>query len=401
MREGETRTAFLMRDVETAEALDDRTLEVRLREPRSYFPYVLCSPWAFPWPRHVCESLGDAWTQPENLVGNGPFLLVEYDDDHALLRANPHWTGPRGNVGEIHFSFYSKGLKMLEQWHEGHLDLLHVYDPVGEDEPMTLSDVVPELGLQYVGFCADRPPFSNELVRRAFCHAVDRDLLVAEYPRSGLVRAASHGGAIPPAMPAHSHRVGLEYDLEKARALLDEAGYPGGKGLPELELRVPHWLQPLEPIAELWRPIGAKVNPVPKRAPVDWDDLDDAHMWWTGWTADYPDPDGFFRGFLTLGQWPFYRDDDILELLEKGRSLRDQGERMRVYHEVDHLWVGEHAAILPIAYPRSSLLRRPWVEGLWASPLSRAHLDNVVIGERVKSEAEAGEPSAAPIPDEA
>jgi ABC-type transport system substrate-binding protein len=400
MREGETRTAFLMRDVETAEALDDRTLEVRLREPRSYFPYVLCSPWAFPWPRHVCESLGDAWTEPENLVGNGPFLLVEYDDDHALLRANPHWTGPRGNVGEIHFSFYSKGLKMLEQWHEGHLDLLHVYDPVGEDEPMTLSDVVPELGLQYVGFCADRPPFSNELVRRAFCHAVDRDLLVAEYPRSGLVRAASRGGAIPPAMPAHSHRVGLEYDLEKARALLDEAGYPGGKGLPELELRVPHWLQPLEPIAELWRPIGAKVNPVPTRAPVDWDDLGDAHMWWTGWTADYPDPDGFFRGFLTLGQWPFYRDDDILELLETGRSLRDQGERMRVYHEVDRRWVGEHAAILPIAYPRSLLLRRPWVQGLWASPLSRAHLDTVVVGERTRAEPEPEAASAVPVPDE-
>ena len=127
-------------------------------------------------------------------------------------------------------------------------------------------------------------------------------------------------------------------------------------------------------------------------------------MWWTGWTADYPDPDGFFRGFLTLGQWPFYRDDDILELLEKGRSLRDQGERMRVYHEVDRRWVGEHAAILPIAYPRSLLLRRPWVQGLWASPLSRAHLDTVVVGERARAEAEpepeAEAASAVPVPDE-
>ena len=402
MRESETRTAFLMEDVETAEALDDRTLEVQLREPRSYFPYVLCSAWAFPWPKHRCESLGDEWSKPENLVGNGPFVLVEYDDDHALLRANPHWTGARGNVGEIHFSFYPKATSMLEQWHEGRLDLLHVYDPVSEDEPVTLSDVVPELGLQYIGFRADKAPFSNELVRKAFSHAVDRDLLVSHYPRSGLAQAVSRGGAIPPAMPAHSHRVGLEYDLEKARALLDEAGYPGGKGLPELELIVPHWLQPLEPIAELWKPIGARVNPVPRKKHVDWDTVGDAHMWWTGWTADYPDPDGFFRGLLTLGEWPFYRDDDILELLDRGRSLRDQGERMRVYHEVDHLWVGEHAAILPIAYPRSILLRRPWIEGLWASPLSRAHLDTVVVGERTAAEAaEPEERSAVPVPDEA
>jgi ABC-type transport system substrate-binding protein/class 3 adenylate cyclase len=404
MREQETRTAILMEDVETAEPLDDRTLEVRLREPRSYFPYVLCSAWAFPWPRHLCEALGDEWAKPENLVGNGPFVLVEYDDDHALLRANPHWTGARGNVGEIHFSFYAKGASMVDEWRKGRFDLLHVYDPVPEDEPLTLSDVVPELGLQYVGFCADRAPFAHELVRKAFVHAVDREFLVSHYPRSGLYRAATRGGAIPPAMPAHSHRVGLEYDLDKARALLDEAGHPGGKGLPELTMVVPHWLQPVEPLAELWKPIGAHVNMVASPGHVDWDVLRDAHMWWTGWTADYPDPDGFFRGLLMLGQWPFYRDDDILELLEHGRSLRDQGERMRVYHEVDQRWVGEHAAVLPIAYPRSILLRRPWVKGLWASPLSRAHLDTVVVGERTERTvelAESAESSAVPVPDEA
>ena len=72
MRELETRTSFLMEDVETAEALDDRTLEITLREPRSFFPYVLASPWAFPWPRHRCEQLGEDWHRPENLVSQRP-----------------------------------------------------------------------------------------------------------------------------------------------------------------------------------------------------------------------------------------------------------------------------------------------------------------------------------------
>src|SRR5919198_468607 len=75
MRELETRTSFLMEDVETAEALDERTLEVTLREPRNYFPYIFASPWSFPWPRHKCEALGDDWAKPENLVSNGPFML--------------------------------------------------------------------------------------------------------------------------------------------------------------------------------------------------------------------------------------------------------------------------------------------------------------------------------------
>ena len=272
---------------------------------------------------------------------------------------------------------------------------------MGEDEPLTLSDVVPELGLQYVGFCADRPPFSNELVREAFCHAVDRELLVAQYPRSGLAQAASRGGAIPPAMPAHSHRVGLEYDLEKARALLDEAGYPGGKGLPELELRVPHWLQPVEPIAELWRPIGATVNPSRRRR-TSTGTSSVTRTWVDGL-------DGRLPGSRTASSaassrsapWPFYRDDDILELLERGRSLRDQGERMRVYHEVDRLWVGEHAAILPIAYPRST----PPAPAVGRGPVGEPAVTGAPGHRRRRragGRARAGPgPSAVPVPDEA
>jgi ABC-type transport system substrate-binding protein/class 3 adenylate cyclase len=389
MRELETRTAFLMEDVETAEALDDRTLEIRLREPRSYFPYILTSSWSFPWPRHRCEDLGADWIKPENLVGNGPFMLAEYTDERALLRANPHWSGPRGNVAEIEVAFRPKGADMVGEWKAGELDLLHTWEPVPPDEPNTLAEVVPELGLQYVGFNAQRQPFSSEHVRKAFSHAVDRELFARSHPT--LARPATRGGAIPPAMPAHSHRIGAEYDPERARSLLAEAGYPDGKGLPELEIVVPLWLQSPEVLVDQWRAIGARIHVRHAPGHVDCPEVDEAHLWLTGWTADYPDPDGFFRGLLLQGS-PFYCDEDILELLEHGRTLQEQDERLRAYHEVDRLWVAEHAAILPLSYPRSMLLRRPWVQRLWASPLSRAHLDEVVVGPRDPAESEIAVP---------
>jgi ABC-type transport system substrate-binding protein/class 3 adenylate cyclase len=394
MREEQTRTAFLMEDVETAEALDDWTLEIKLQEPRSYFPYVLASVWAFPWPRHKCEEQGEEWRRPENLVGNGPFVLAEFEDEHALLTANPYWTGPRGNVREIHVTFRGKSAKTLEEWQASRYDVIQAYEPLPEGQPDTIEAIVPELGLQYIGFSADRPPFSNELVRKAFSHSLDRELLAHARKSTTLARAASRGGAIPPAMPAHSHRVGPAYDVELARSLLAQAGYPDGNGLPEVEFAVPHWLDP-DPIVEQWEALGARVRTETVRGPIDACDVQDSHLWLSGWTADYPDPDGFFRGLLRSG-WPFYRDEEIAELLEQARSLQEQGERMRLYHEIDRLWVAEHAAILPIAYPRALLLSRPWVERLWANPLSRAHLDEVVV----VRERQEDEESTVQLPDE-
>jgi ABC-type transport system substrate-binding protein/class 3 adenylate cyclase/tetratricopeptide (TPR) repeat protein len=389
MREEETLTAFLMEDVESAEALDERTLEITLREPRSYFPYILASPWAFPWPRHKCEELGDDWQKPENLVSNGPFVLSEFDDEHALLSANPHWTGPRGNVREIDIHFMEKSADMIERWAAGDFDVLLVWNLSIVDAPDTVVDVIPELHTRYVGFRADQPPFSNELVRKAVSHGIDRERLLRPEDSE---RAASRGGAIPPAMPGHSHRVGPEYDVELARKLLADAGYPEGRGLPELTMLVPPWLVfTAELLVEQLAELGIRVEIKVAEGKFWARHLTNEHLWVTGFAADYPDPDGFFRG-LMREPFTYYRDDEIEELVIEARALGNQPERMRLYHEIDRLWVNEHAAILPIAYNRSVAVHRPWIEGFWANPLSKASLDQVVVGSR--------ERSAVSVPDE-
>ncbi|HEV3407502.1 MAG TPA: peptide ABC transporter substrate-binding protein, partial [Gaiellaceae bacterium] len=376
IREEKARTAFLMEEIASAEALDDRTLEVRLHEPRNYFPYLLASGWAFPWPRHKCKELGSDWRKPEHLVSNGPFRLAEFDHDHALLVANEHWLGARGNVREIRIALMENMDEALEDWAAGRYDVLQTWTAPDGDVADTIAETVPDLGLQYIGFRADRPPFSNELVRKAFSHAVDRETLADAL--STLARAATLGGAIPPAMPGHSHRVAPEYDVELARRLLAEAGYPEGRGLPEIVIAAPPWLEPPDPLIEQWQALGARVRPLASPAPLNPGDLAEVHCCFSGWTADYPDPDGFFRGLFEVA-WPFYRDEGIDEMLSRARSVTDQSERMRLYHEVDRIWVAERAAILPVLYPRRMLLRRPSVHGLWANPLKPAQLEQVVV----------------------
>jgi ABC-type transport system substrate-binding protein/class 3 adenylate cyclase len=390
MREQETRTSFLMEDVETAEALDDRTLEVTLREPRSFFPYVLASPWAFPWPRHKCEELGEDWHRPENLVSNGPFTLAEFDDEHALLVANRYWDGPRGNVREIEIPFVDTTKEMLERWSEGEFDVITVGNLRITEAADTIYDLISDLHTRYIGFSADKPPFSNQHVRKAFAHAVDRDALLRPEDSE---RASTRGGAIPPAMPGHSHRVGPEHDLELARGLLAEAGYPDGRGLPELRMLAPPWLVPTAKlIAEQVAQIGFRVEYRAAEGKLWSASLEDEHLWVSGFGADYPDPDGFFRG-LFREPFAFYRDDEIEELIIEARALDNQPERMKLYHEIDRLWVNEHAAIVPIAYGRVVAAHRPWVDGFWANALSKASLDRVIV-ERSAVPAAPQEPEA-------
>ena len=89
MRELETRTAFLMEDVDGGGA---RRSHVRDQRCASRAASSLCSRLAvgLPWPRTAASSSVKTWHWPENLVSNGPFTLAEFDDEHALLVANPH-----------------------------------------------------------------------------------------------------------------------------------------------------------------------------------------------------------------------------------------------------------------------------------------------------------------------
>jgi ABC-type transport system substrate-binding protein len=206
-------------------------------------------------------------------------------------------------------------------------------------------------------------------VRRAITHAIDRGAL------PGVDHAAGRGGAIPPVMPGHSDNATLGHNPDMARALLSEAGFPGGEGLPEIVVAVTPWA-PVEALGRDLAAVGinARFEVMEKRLGV----RPHEHAWYSGWHADYPDPDGFYLGFLEL-DLPLYRDDETNSILARARASRDRDERLRLYREFERIWIGERAALVPLSYARQLTLRRPHVQDLRLNPMRVFHLEQVVV----------------------
>jgi ABC-type transport system substrate-binding protein len=102
-----------------------------------------------------------------------------------------------------------------------------------------------------------------------------------------------------------------------------------------------------------------------------------AYIWAIGY--EFPDPGGgFLEPLLRWGPW-LYRNERLEQLLARAASLRDQDERLRTCREFERIWIGEQAAVVPLAYEDSRLWRRPWVTGMWVNAIARATFAEAVV----------------------
>jgi ABC-type transport system substrate-binding protein len=129
-----------------------------------------------------------------------------------------------------------------------------------------------------------------------------------------------------------------------------------------------------------WRELGVRVR-------QDWVGFEQmeaetklgSSFWEWGWVSDYPDPQGMLETFLLGSPTPLADDPELLGLLERARTLRTRDERLELYRAVDRRLVAERVSVIPAFYDRWDILRRPYVEGLWAHPQGIAPLEGVVV----------------------
>jgi oligopeptide transport system substrate-binding protein len=218
-------------------ATDPRTLIVELEAPTPYFLELTSFHTAFPVPRAVVERARGSWFLPENMVNNGPFLLEAWRvNDRIRLRKNPDYWG-RDEVKAEAIELYpvENATTALNLFLSGEADWLpSTYPTELASELRERSDFYthPGLAVYFYRFNTLRPPLDDPRVRQAINLAIDRQIIVDRVLGLGQPPAVR---VVPDGIPGYEPpATGIRLDIERARQLLADAGFPGGRGFPTL-----------------------------------------------------------------------------------------------------------------------------------------------------------------------
>ncbi len=375
-------------------ALDRRTVQVTLDDHVAPFVAIAAVGHAKIVPRDLVESQGEAFgAQP---VGTGPFRFVRWDRGREIvLEANAEYFDGAPRLTRLLFRIFPGEQRdaMQEEFQKGNLEDAPVPARVDRRALATIGGYIyvkrPMISARFYGFNTRAKPLNDRRVRQAIVQAIDRETIV-EGVYLGQVTYAR--GVLPPGMLGFNPGLtGYPYDPARARQLLAQAGYPGGRGLPPLTIwsgaRQADIVREHALIKKWLAAVGITAD---FQYNTDWQAfskmLDDGKLpiFLYAWYADVPDPDNFLtKLFHSKSPRNFfgYANPVVDELLTGARSAGDIQRRVELYRRAEQL-ILDDAPIVPVfhrAYERlfQSYVRSVEVNGLGDPyiPLRKIWLD--------------------------
>jgi len=362
-------------------ALDTHTLQVRLNAPTPYFIQLMDHQSTYAVHRPTIEKFGKAtdrftpWTRVENIVGNGPFRLKDWQLNRRITveKNAAYWDRDRVALHGIVF-YPTENLSSEERMFR--VGQLHYTQTVPLDKipvyrAMAGSPYVnaPYLGTYYYLLNTNKPPLDDVRVRQALSMAIDRERLNDTVLHGTNVAAYS---ITPPGTLGYQPPQVFQYDVAKARQLLADAGYPDGDGWPGLELTYntsESHLKIAVALQQMWREaLGIDVTLVNQEWKVYLDSIDqmDFQMARRGWIGDYVDPNNFLDLFLCQGGNnntgfcdPVY--DELI--LRRAPQAKIREERYAIFREAETRLM-EQMPIIPLYTYTSNHLIQPSVRGM-------------------------------------
>jgi oligopeptide transport system substrate-binding protein len=360
--------------------LDDSTFQLKLIHPFQPILGILSMQYCSIVAKEAVEKYGTDFRR--HPVGTGPFQFVAWEEGQALiLKKNNHYfeKDSSGNslpyLDGIKISFNeSKATEFLE-FQQGKLDFINDIDPSFKDEILTRTGNLkkdwigkielqkhPYLNIEYFGILSDS---NNELlknsplrllkIRQAINYGFDRRKMML-YIRNSIGTAAQNG-FVPMGLPSFDTSVmGYRYDVEKAKQLLAEAGFPNGNGLPVIKLlTIPIYTDIASYVANELQQIGinVQVEVIQKSLLLEQTAKSQAVFFRGSWIADYPDAENYLSVFYGKNPAPpnytRYCNPAFDVLYEKALSEKNDSIRYKLYQQMDKLVITD-APVVPLWY---------------------------------------------------
>lgn len=378
--------AFLIDSVDYVEVVSDYVIRIVLVDPFAPILAHLAHPSNAIVNKRSVEEAGDDFGTSV-AVGTGPFVFQSWTagSDVRLARNENYWGEP-AKVENVIIRGIPEGTVRAIELETGGADLVYNIEPNDElrlegaagiklDKYQTLSN-------SYIGFNVEKEPFDNKLVRQAINYALDNQAVV-DYIYTG--QAVPNLGPLPPLVWGFSDDVrNYEYDPEKAKELLAEAGYPDGFKTTIWTNDSPQRMM----IAEMFQADLAEIGIDVEVLIIPWatyleDTANGKHdMFILGWVTVTSDPDyGLYALFHSsqfgnAGNRSFYANERVDELLELGRKEGDPDKRLEIYKEAQQFIVEEAPWAFLIATSEVNGMRDN-VEGFVPHPAGHHRLDTV------------------------
>lgn len=378
-------------------ALSAHELEVTLTHPAHFFLQLLDHHSYYPIHGPTLEKFGgindpaSKWTLPGNLVGNGPFVLKNWEINKVieLAKSETYWDKDAVKLRGAHFFPIEDQQAEERAFRTGQIHLTNTpqmdiekIETYRKKDPDVLR-VVPTYASYYYEFNVNRKPFDDARVRRAFALAVDRKLIVEKVTKGGEVPAQSF---VPPDPAGYQPQVYWQEDVEEARRLLAEAGYPDGKNFPVYSLMYNTHDNHQKVALAVQQMLKKNLNIDIQLENKEWKVYMMARknlehdIVRAGWVADYLDPSNFFdilRSYSGNNNTA-WKNAQYDELMNQIAATADAAHRNELFEEANRL-LAEEMPVLPLYYYSDLNLVHTSVKGWYDNAMHFHPLKHVYL----------------------
>ena len=377
-------------------APDARTVRITLAHPAPYFLSMLNHPVWFPVHLPTVEKFGPAaqrgnpWARPGSFVGNGPFMIREWRASQRIVVAKSptYWDAATVRLREIRFYPF----EVATEERAFRADQLHLTDalPPAKVEAYrrtqpNLLRIDPLLGTYFYRLNTARPPLDDVRVRRALALAVDRTAIVEKILRGGQLPAPAF---TPPGTAGYMPPPGIPTDFAAGRRLLAEAGFPGGKGLPVLELLFnsseTHRVI-AEAVQEMWRRelgLDVRLANMENNSALDARRTRNYRILRSVWIGDYNDPQSFLSVWTgdSGNNFTGWADATYDALLHEAELATGSVPRFALLQQAEARLL-DAAPLIPIYHYTHVFLLQPSVKGWYPTLLDHHPYKHVWLQE--------------------